>query len=50
MKSMSIRALSARWPFRIVAGLVVLAFGFTFAGLLYDVIRYPHDLDLNLAE
>lgn len=42
--------LSARWPFRIGAGLVVLAFGLTFGGLVYDVIRYPHDLDLSLAE
>ena len=43
-------ALWARWPFRIGAGLVVLAFGITFGGLLYDVIRYPHDLDLSIAE
>ena len=43
-------AFWARWPFRIGAGLVVLAFGITFGGLLYDVIRYPHDLDLSIAE
>ena len=46
---MRYHALWTRRPFRIGAGLVVLAFGLTFGGLLYDVIRY-HDLDLSLAE
>lgn len=42
--------LRSRWPFRIVAGLLGGAIGLTFGGLIYDVVRYPHDLDFSLAE
>jgi hypothetical protein len=43
-------ALRARWPFRILAGLVGIAIGLTFGGLIYDVVRYPQDLALSLGE
>jgi len=42
--------LRSRWPFRILAGVVGLAIGLTFGGLIYDVVLYPHDLDFSLAE
>jgi hypothetical protein len=42
--------LRSRWPFRILAGLVGLAIGLTFGGLIYDLARYPQDLDLSFAE
>lgn len=53
IKSMSIsqhRELRARWRFRILASLVALGIGLPFGGLIYDVVRYPHDFDLSLAE
>jgi len=42
--------LRSRWPFRTLAGLVGLAIGLTFGGLIYDLVRYPQDLDLSFAE